>query len=175
MQGRLDAESREGQGSTFWIDLPATEGPLERLERTRAEIGPLLNAGSEDEKTILYIEDNLSNMRLIERVLSNYQSVRLISAMQGRLGLDLASRHSPDLVLLDLHLPDIPGDEVLRHLRARPETRDVPVLVISADATPGRIKALLAEGANGYLTKPLDIQQFVHVLEHVWRKDDVNA
>jgi PAS domain S-box-containing protein len=175
MGGVLGAASTEGEGSTFWIDLPVTEGALERLERENDNFGNVSRDGVQDRRTILYIEDNLSNMKLVDRVLANYKEVRLVPAMQGRLGLELARRHDPDLVLLDLHLPDIRGDDVLRELRARPETKDVPVLVISADATPSRITALLAAGANGYLTKPLDIHKFVHVLEQALAKEQADA
>jgi len=87
--------------------------------------------------------------------------------MQGRLGLELAREHQPKLVLLDLHLSDIGGDEVLRQLRDDPETSHIPVVVVSADATAGQMRRLLAEGASSYLTKPLDIQALRDVLAGV--------
>jgi CheY-like chemotaxis protein len=85
--------------------------------------------------------------------------------MQGRLGLDLASQHRPDLILLDMNLPDIPGEEVLRRLRDMPETRWLPVVVISADATQERIDGALAVGARAYLTKPLDIRRLLELMD----------
>ncbi len=87
--------------------------------------------------------------------------------MQGRLGLDLAREHRPDLILLDLHLPDMPGEEFLLRLRAMPETREIPVVVISADATPGQTDRLLASGARGYLTKPVEVKKFLALLDEV--------
>jgi CheY-like chemotaxis protein len=84
--------------------------------------------------------------------------------MQGRLGLDLARQHAPDLILLDLNLPDIAGRDVLLELRADPATRPIPVVVISADASPGQVQRLLDAGANGYVTKPVDV---VELLERV--------
>src|SRR5256884_9230846 len=81
--------------------------------------------------------------------------------MQGRLGLDLAREHRPDLILLDLHLPDLPGQEVLRRLLDQPRTRGIPVLILSADATPGHVERLLAARAPAYLTKPLDGRQLL--------------
>jgi len=98
--------------------------------------------------TVLYIEDNLSNLQLVERVLGHRPGVRLISAMRPQLGLDLASQH-PDLILLDLHLPDMPGEAVLRRLWSSPATADIPVAILSADARPALIERLLAGGPAG--------------------------
>ncbi len=114
---------------------------------------------------VLYIEDNLSNLRLIEQVLGRRPRTTLLSAMQGRLGLDLAREHRPDLILLDLHLPDLPGQEVLRRLLDEPRTREIPVLILSADATPGHVERLLAAGARAYLTKPLDVRQLLALVD----------
>ena len=90
--------------------------------------------------------------------------------MQGRLGLDLAREHSPNLILLDLHLPDMPGEEFLLRLRAMPETREIPVVVISADATPGQTARLLASGARAFLTKPLDVEKFLGLLDEAFQE-----
>lgn len=117
--------------------------------------------------TILYIEDNLSNLMLVKRVLARRPDVRLIEAMEGRLGVDLAREHHPDLILLDLHLPDISGAEVLRLLREDPSTSATPVAVISADATPGQIERLKADGVLDYLTKPLDVRKLLALLDRV--------
>jgi CheY-like chemotaxis protein len=85
--------------------------------------------------------------------------------MQGSLGLELVAEHRPDLVLLDLHLPDIPGHEVLARLQDEPATADIPIVVLSADATPGQIDRILARGAAAYLTKPIDVRQFLRLLD----------
>jgi CheY-like chemotaxis protein len=84
--------------------------------------------------------------------------------MQGSLGLDLARQHHPDLILLDLHLPDMAGDEVLRRLQADPSTRHIPVVVLSADANKRQSERLLRLGASNYLTRPLDIKRFLEVI-----------
>lgn len=116
-------------------------------------------------RTILYVEDNLSNLELIQRILARRSDLRLITAMQGRLGLDLAREHHPDVILLDVHLPDIPGDEILRRLKAEALLAGIPVIVISADATAVQTTRLLSLGARDYLTKPLDVRKFLAVLE----------
>lgn len=114
---------------------------------------------------MLLIEDNLANLRLVETVLEHRRGIGVMAAMQGALGLDLAREHQPELVLLDLHLPDIPGEQVLARLRADPRTRDIPVVIISADATPGRVRRLRESGAMDYLTKPIEIERFLEVVD----------
>ena len=103
----------------------------------------------------------------MERTIALRPGVKLIPAMLGRLGLALAHQHRPDLVLLDLHLPDISGDHVLRELQEDPELRRTPVVILSADATPGQVQRLLAAGARAYLTKPLDVRQFLALLDEI--------
>ena len=164
MDGRIGVDSRLGEGSTFWFELEALEPrlPLEPgttdHERETATVG---HAGS-----VLYIEDNLSNLKLVEQVFARFPHIELLAAMQGTLGLDLAREHRPDLILLDLHLPDVDGEEVLARLRAEPETAAIPVVVVSADVTPGRLERLLASGADDYLPKPIDVSRFMQTLRH---------
>jgi len=166
MNGTLEMTSTPGHGSQFWIELPTTEGPLERYERLHAP-EPITGDQSEPSarRTVLYIEDNLSNLRLIERVLAQREDMQLLPAMQGRLGLTLAKEHQPAIILLDLHLPDLSGEQVLEQLRDDPTTATIPIVILSADATPGQIERLLAAGATSYLTKPVDIRQLLHVLD----------
>jgi len=163
MGGVIGVESEQGIGSTFWVELaPAVEHmPVDDLLVT----GSLLDIQLREQiHTILYIEDNLSNLRLIERILRKRPEVNLITAMQGQMGLDMAFEHRPDLVLLDLHLPDMTGNEVLRRLREDDRTASIPVVVLSADASPRQADKLLEAGAQAYLTKPIDVQQLLTVL-----------
>jgi CheY-like chemotaxis protein len=114
---------------------------------------------------VLYIEDNLANLALLQRIVVEREGIEIIPAMQGRLGLELAREHQPAVVLLDLHLPDISGDEVLQQLRDDPATAGIPVVMISADATPGQVQRLLNTGALAYLTKPIDVGQLLQILD----------
>jgi CheY-like chemotaxis protein len=120
---------------------------------------------AEESRRILYIEDNFSNVTLVDQMLAERPAFELMTAMQGRVGLELARQHTPDLILLDLHLPDMPGWQVLAQLKADHLTRLIPVVVISADATAPQIKRLLSSGASAYLTKPIDISEFFRVVD----------
>jgi PAS domain S-box-containing protein len=156
MGGELGVESTVGSGSTFWLELPTAEGPVERYERLTPPPMPAAPAVG-DQRCVLHIEDNLANLRLVERILAQRSGLRVVAAMQGRLGLELAREHRPVLVLLDLHLPDMGGDLVLQRLRDDPATASIPVVVVSADATPRQAQRLLNAGAIAYLTKPIDV------------------
>jgi CheY-like chemotaxis protein len=164
MGGAIGIESTVDVGSTFWIELPLTQAPPQPPEEVSIEAGATRDqlAG---QRSVLYIEDNLANLRLVERILSRHPEVQLLAAMQGRLGLQLARDHHPDLILLDLHLPDMPGQDVLRELKADRATRDMPVVVLSADATHGQVTRLLKAGAHAYLTKPINVKEFLDLLE----------
>ena len=164
MQGSIGVNSTLGSGSTFWLELPHAESPLQTLAAQRNSPAAEQSV-DEESRRILYIEDNFSNVTLVEQMLAERPALELMTAMQGRVGLELARKHSPDLILLDLHLPDMPGWQVLAQLKADHSTRDVPVVVISADATAPQIKRLLSAGARAYLTKPLDIAEFFRVVD----------
>jgi CheY-like chemotaxis protein len=160
MGGSLGVDSEPGVGSTFWIELaqaeePAVESDLEDDHSTEGSMR------SGEARTILYIEDNVYNFQLLQRIFQQRPNIRLIPAMQGRLGIDLAREHQPDLILLDVHLPDMSGLDVLAELRGDPDLRHIPVIVISADATHKQINAMLNCGADDYLTKPFDVRQLV--------------
>ncbi|MQA98865.1 MAG: PAS domain S-box protein [Actinobacteria bacterium] len=166
MGGEIGADSEMGRGSRFWVELGSAETSEVRAE-TAAELATVVPVAPAGERIVLYVEDNLPNLRLVERIFERRPSIRLVAAMQGGLALDLAREHRPDLILLDVHLPDIDGDEVLRRLLANPETRDIPVVVVSAEATPAKIERFLGAGARDYLTKPLDVKKFLEVVDEI--------
>jgi len=116
---------------------------------------------------VLYIEDDPVNFTLVERILEFRPTLTLIHARSGSDGVELALAHRPKLVLLDLNLPDMHGSEVLRQLQGQPATANVPVVVLSADATPSQIERLLTAGARNYLTKPFDIDPFLAVVDEM--------
>ncbi|HET7738839.1 MAG TPA: ATP-binding protein [Tepidiformaceae bacterium] len=164
MAGTIEVESNPA-GTTFVLQLATADSPDLTVESRVALAEDWPRAARSEAAVVLYIEDNLSNLTLVERILQTRPYVRLIPAMQGRIGLELAQQHSPALVLLDLHLPDISGDEVLRQLRLDPRTAHIPVVIASADATQRQVERLLAAGADRYLTKPLDVTLLLSVLD----------
>lgn len=164
MGGRIGAESKIGEGTTFWLELKLVTDRLKEVIMAEVEEN-LTEKMRKGRGLVLYVEDNLANVHLVEAIMDRIPEVKLITAMQGRLATSLAKDHRPDLILLDLHLPDIHGSDVLRWLKAEPATQTIPVVVISADAMPAHVNELLALGAKGYLTKPIDVKEFLEVIE----------
>jgi len=162
MGGALILESTSDEGSTFRVELDGAHDPVRGLEDTGTFAIP---AAAHREATLLYIEDNLANLTLVEAILQARPGWKTLPALQGQLGVELAREHLPDIVLLDLHLPDIPGEEVLRRLRSDPRTERIPVVVVSADATKASVDKLRITGANAYLTKPIDVDEFLEVVD----------
>jgi CheY-like chemotaxis protein len=128
-----------------------------------AEPRPIPHASA----TLLYIEDQLANLTLIETILWERSQWRIIPAMQARLGLELARRHRPHVILLDVRLPDLGVDEVLCRLRAQSETADIPVIVISTDSTQATVEGYLAEGAHAVLLEPINVAAFLSLLRRL--------
>ena len=148
MGGTISVTTESGRGSTFSVELAsADEAANANGDHFRSADEIAAGASSTDARTVLYVEDNLWNLKLMERVLARRPGITLVSAMQGSLGVTLARDHQPDLILLDLNLPDMQGEEVLARLHADPATAEVPIVVISADATSGQRARLLDAGA----------------------------
>ena len=160
MGGTIGMHSDAGEGTTFWLDLPRA------LPRDQ-DLAPGIDAAVPDKEIrfkVLYVEDNMANLRLVERVLARYPSLFLISAVNGETGLELARAHHPDVILLDIHLPGIDGYEVLKRLGKDPATAVIPVIAISADAMPLDIERGMKAGFRHYLTKPINIEELVKVI-----------
>jgi PAS domain S-box-containing protein len=170
MGGKLGVKSMPGEGSEFWVEFPVIESPLEKREREGVPSG-FDDQLSDSSGIILYVEDNISNIELVDQILSSQHSnIRLITTSEGLRALPMALEISPDLILLDLNLPDIHGSEVLKLLKSEPATLHIPVVIISADAMQHQLDKLLKAGAARYLTKPLDITELLNTIDEMLKK-----
>jgi PAS domain S-box-containing protein len=165
MGGTLSVQSAPGVGSTFTVELAlaqesdAVAAAGETAEGDRIAIAPTVR--------LLYVEDDVANIKLVERVLERRPEISVEATLQGRLGIELACHHPPDVMLLDLHLPDLSGEQVLDALKHDARTARVPVIVLTADANPDRATRLLDLGASAFLTKPLDAPGFLATLDEI--------
>jgi signal transduction histidine kinase/ActR/RegA family two-component response regulator len=168
MGGSIAASSVEGEGSTFSVEFSLVEVLAEEDLPVQ-----LPNGGTPPTRTVLYVDDNATNLELVQRILHVRPDLRVMWAMQGQLGLELARQHQPELILLDLHMPELSGEDVLASLRSDPRTRAIPVVVLTADATEGLSRRLLDAGAIDYLTKPVDVRRFLDVVDRCLSSRDV--
>ncbi|TWI66157.1 signal transduction histidine kinase [Pseudoduganella lurida] len=159
MGGTIGVSSSPGVGSMFWIELASTE-PVP-APRAPAALPPAAgSAAPRDSITLLYVEDNPANLKLVQEIIRYRPGLRLLSAPDGQLGLEMARAHLPDLILLDINLPGMNGFEVLRQLRAEPATAHIPVIALTANAMPRDVERGIAAGFFRYLIKPINIDEF---------------
>ena len=155
-------QSKLGVGSCFWIDLP--KGTLkENAALEDFSTDSLLKQGSEV-RTILYIEDNPSNIKLVNQIIMRLNNVRLLAAHTAEIGISIAETRLPELILLDINLPGIDGFKALASLKSIDALKEVPVIAVTANAMPKDIDRGKAAGFDEYLTKPIDIKMFLHTI-----------
>jgi len=169
MGGTLDVDSALGRGTTFFLRLPlnSSEAAADEIATDPAAPPPAGAGGA----TMLYIDDNPVNIRLMQRLLQERPQISLLTALWGSYGLELAYLHTPDLVLLDGHLPDMSGYEVMQHLGADPRTSNIPVVVVSADISSDQVRRFQNAGIDDYLSKPLSLDRLLVVLDRHFDQD----
>ena len=165
MQGNIGVESQPGVGSLFWFELP-----ISRLNPPQSVAAPIpcniLQASAiSNSYQVLYIEDNPTNLRLVEKILGKRADIRLLTAVSGHDGLEIIRQQTLSLILLDINLPDMDGFQVLQTLKNNSNTRNIPVIAITANAMARDIEHGLSAGFSSYLTKPLDVAQFIETVE----------
>jgi CheY-like chemotaxis protein len=166
MGGEIGVVSTVGVGSVFWIELNVAAEPQPALGaaepfapiQTRVQHGAAL-------RTLLYVEDNRANMQLVEQLIARRPDMRLLSAGDGMLGIEMARTHQPEVILMDINLPGMSGIQALKILREDPVTAHIPVLAISANAMPHDINKGLKAGFLRYLTKPIKVNEFMDALD----------
>lgn len=166
MGGKIGASSTPGEGSTFYVELAAIEpSTLDMTDATHHRL--VASRDYERRFVLLYVDDVSANVRLVTEILKRRPMIELVSATSGVAALELSRQRPINLVLLDLHLPDIDGEEVLRRLRADTTTCDIPIVMLSADAVPNQVRRLLNLGAHRYLTKPVSVEALLGLVDEV--------
>ncbi len=166
MGGLIGVESKVGSGSVFWFELNSSVEPQLGVDATEpAAIAHAQVPSGAPLRTLLYVEDNPTNLKLIEQLMERRSDIRLLSAKEGILGIHLARVNRPDVILMDINLPGISGIEALEILRHDPATAHIPVIALSANARPRDIEKGLQAGFFRYLTKPIRVHEFMDTLD----------
>jgi len=166
MGGVIGVTSTVGVGSVFWIELLLTPAPVlvEPISESASVLPPLVVAGAR-RRTLLYVEDNPANMKLVEKLMAQRADIRLLGAVNGTLGVQLARDSQPDVILMDINLPGISGIEAMKILREDPATAHIPIVALSANAMPRDIEKGMEAGFFRYLTKPIRVPEFMLTLD----------
>jgi len=168
MGGIIGIDSQLDVGSCFWIELPLLQAKSHIVTEQSSSIQSQQGIITQDNRySILYIEDNLSNLKVVETIVTKRMKQRFICASSGGLGIEMALAHQPDLILLDLRLPGLDGFAVKSILSKEPTLKDIPIIAVSANAMPDEIQQTIECGFNHFISKPIDMPSFIATIEQV--------
>jgi CheY-like chemotaxis protein len=173
MGGDIGFSSIPNEGSCFWVDIPVYDSAA--VDDARGEAAALPEHVDLSGFSVLYVEDNPANLSLVRNIFAPLRNVTMLEATDGTTGVALAARHRPDVIVLDINLPDISGFEVLQQLRRLPELSGTPILALSAGVLPYEIQRGLDAGFFRYLTKPLNVRNFLSVIHAALASKGVDA
>jgi PAS domain S-box-containing protein len=166
MGGAIGVESTVGSGSVFWFELNSAAAPQLAVDLAKPEASAQAQIpNGAPRHTLLYVEDNPANLKLVEQLIARRHDMRLLSARDGNLGIELARANQPEVIVMDINLPGISGIEALKILREDPATAHIPVVALSANAMPRDIEKGLQAGFFRYLTKPIKVNEFMDTLD----------
>jgi CheY-like chemotaxis protein len=166
MGGTIGVESSVGVGSVFWFELPSTSEPkqlfVEKNEFPSIALPTI--SSSFPLTTVLYVEDNPANLKLVEQIIERDPNIKLLTAVNGKQGVELARKKLPDVILMDINLPELNGFEALEILKLDTKTARIPIIAVSANAMPNDIKKGIDAGFFRYITKPIRVNELIAVL-----------
>ena len=165
MGGAIGVESTVGVGSEFWIELGAAEPAHDVADNDALAYAPTTPSLDTPQRKLLYVEDNPANLKLVEQLIARRSDLRLLSAANGLLGVEMARAYQPELILMDINLPGISGFDALKLLQENPATAPIPVVALTANAIPHEIRKGLEAGFYRYLTKPIKVNEFFAMVD----------
>jgi CheY-like chemotaxis protein/anti-sigma regulatory factor (Ser/Thr protein kinase) len=180
MGGKIGADSTIGVGSVFWFELVSVDKPRLSVEEVeKADVSQLHESRGKLKHTLLYVEDNPANLKLVEQIIARHSDICLLTALNGSSGIEIARESQPDVILMDINLPGISGIETMNILHSDPVTAHIPVVALSANAMPLDIEKGLKAGFFRYITKPIKVNEFMEAvdvaLEYAGKKSEMNS
>jgi CheY-like chemotaxis protein len=169
MNGRMGFESTLGKGSFFYIDLPLSNKKSEPVAMEKVPESTITGTSNETRKKILYIDDIQANLELVSQIVSSRKNLELITVANALSGIEMAKNLKPDLILMDIHMPNMDGLTAFNTLQSINETKNIPIMALTADAMDKDVKIAMDMGFHSYLTKPINVKKFLNSIDKFFR------